>query len=236
MEQTLKNIKLLAESMQNEFNNVSDYIWKSPRLIKHETELEIKKLDWYFPYDPESAKLRWDFQLNKLNRVFPYLIATGNLFCVLSLFEKYLLLIATELEKYTKKTIDSVKGNGTERFFNYFKKLELNLDDIEFYDQVQAAIKIRNCLIHASGFLRWAKQVKELKRLQKSGTYLSKEARNRRKTNCGEFNEVQIVNTDLGEKLQIENEYVFLVSVYLRDFILGLCQSAVLLIHRSNEQ
>ena len=42
----------LATYARIEFEGVSDYIWKSPRLIEHETELELQKLPMYFPNDP----------------------------------------------------------------------------------------------------------------------------------------------------------------------------------------
>lgn len=223
---TSDKLKELAERAYREFTDVSDYIWKSPRLIEHETELEVKKLHTYFPNDQKHAKIRWHFESNKLNSVFPYLIAIGNLFSVMSLFEAYLLLLASELEKRTSIPTKSARGQGVNRLFNYFKDIGINLDQVEPYAQVEAAIKIRNCLTHASGLLTWSIEKQELKRLQKSGTYLSKEHRSLRKNKGGEYDEVRIVTSGLGERLQVNNEYAFVVSGYLRDFFIGLCQSA----------
>ena len=77
----------------HELNDVSDYIYKSPRLLKHERTLEQQKLDAYFPDGGINADIRWRYESKKLNETFPRLIAVGNLFAVLSIFENYVLLL-----------------------------------------------------------------------------------------------------------------------------------------------
>ena len=154
----------LAIYARIEFEGVSDYIWKDPRLIEHETELELQKLPLYFPNDPQIAALRWHRESEKLTRVFPYLIAAGNLFSVVSLFESYLLLLGGNLQNHSGIPLDSVKGQGATRLFNYFKKIiKLPPDAVPLYEQVQAAVKIRNCLAHASGMLAWSRERGALK-------------------------------------------------------------------------
>jgi len=236
MEVASDKLEELAERASQEFSDAADYIWKSPRLITHETELELKKLPAYFPNDPDHAKIRWQFESDKLKRVFPYLIAIGNLFSVVSLFESYLLLFANEIERRTGKPISSVRGHGVNRLFNYFRELGLALEKVENYHQVQAAIKIRNCLAHASGLLKWSREAQELKRIQKSGSYLSKEHRKRRETSGGEYDEVQVVTSGLGERLQVNNEYAFIVTSYLSEFFIGTCQLAASLKQNGNSK
>jgi len=217
----------IADRAYLEFVDISDYIWKSPKLIEHETKSEITKLKTYFPDDENRRKLRWKFESNKLESVFPYLISSGNLSCVLSILETYLMILALELEKDINIQLSSFRGNGINRIFCFFRKLEgINLEKSSHYHQINAAIKIRNCLLHASGMLEWSKDAKELERIQSSGTYLSNEHRNRRKNSGGEFNELCIVNSGFGKKIQVNNSYPHILSSYARDFIISLCQSA----------
>ena len=75
MEEIENQYQKIADRAYLEFTDVADYIWKSPRLIEHETKIETRKLKDYFPNNEEHAKLRWHFESNKLNSVFPYLIA-----------------------------------------------------------------------------------------------------------------------------------------------------------------
>jgi hypothetical protein len=229
-------LETLSKGAYREFNDVSDYIWKSPNLIHHETKVEVEKLKEYFPNNFEGAKIRWRFESQKLNNVFPYLIAVGNLFNVLSLFESYLLLLASEIEKSTNVSINSIRGQGINRLFNYFRRLGIDLEQIEPYHQVQVAIKVRNCLVHASGLLAWSREEKELKRIKKSNSFLSKQHRNLRQTQGSAFDEITIVASSLGDRLQIKNEYALVVSWYLRDFFAGLCQEWALLIQDNNDE
>lgn len=81
----------LEWSAFNELNDVSDYIYKSPRLLTHEKDLEMRKLAAYFPEGGITADIRNHYESIKLNVTFPRLIAMGNLFLVLSVFENYVL-------------------------------------------------------------------------------------------------------------------------------------------------
>jgi hypothetical protein len=219
-------LEKLAQSAFNDFSNTADYIWKSPRLIEHETALEIQKLKDYYPNDPDSKRIRWQFEKRKLSSVFPHLIAIGNLFSVLSLFEMYLLLLANELSKVTSVNVKDTQGQGVYRMLKYLRNIGINTNDLEYYYEIQAAIKIRNCLIHISGFIDWAKDGDEIKRLCKNGSYLNKIHRQRRIEIGDKFDEVELVPTKNGARLEINNNYSFIVTSYLRDYFLNLCKSA----------
>jgi len=213
----------LAKQAQMEFTAASDYIWKSPRLIEHETKLELEKLPVYFPNDPQTAKLRWEFESRNLTKVFPYLIAVGNLFSVASLFETYLLLLGSKLQDHSGLPLESVKGQGVAKLFAYFKELGIPPNSVPLYEQVQAAIRIRNCLAHASGMLAWSRDNKELRRLQASGAYLSREHRDMRIARGGAFDEVRITKSSVGDRLHISNGYSFTVASYLQQYFVALC-------------
>jgi hypothetical protein len=105
----------------SEFNDVGDFIWKSPRFLIHETTLEKEKLKDYFPEGGETARLRWQHESAKLGSTFPYLIAIGNLFSATSLFETYLLLLVELLQETTTITIDKTKGQGFPRACTYLR-------------------------------------------------------------------------------------------------------------------
>ncbi|MCG7851884.1 MAG: hypothetical protein MIO92_05125 [Methanosarcinaceae archaeon] len=219
----IEQIENLCSRAYREFCEVTDFIWKSPNLIKHETEVELKKLDAYFPDNPKAQKERWDYQSRKLNNTFPYMIAVGNLFTVLSLFESYLLLLAINLQSHTGRKVSDEKGQGISRLFNYLKALEFMPSNIPLYQQVQGAIMVRNCFIHASGILSWSRDESKLKKLQESGQYLSPDDRKRRIKSNSPFDELSITTTALGDRMAASNEYAWMVSNYIRDYFSMLC-------------
>jgi hypothetical protein len=90
---------------------------------------------------------------------------------------------------------------------------------LQLSTQVDAALKIRNCLMHASGLLAHSRDAEELRRILKSGTFLLREHRK-------EKGLLRIVETGVGQRLQVANDYPWLLSSYLRDFFLDLCQLA----------
>lgn len=215
----------LLSQIQHEFDSVADYVWKAPRLIKHETELELKKLGEYFPDSPELADFRWRHESRKLNATFPYMIAVGNLFSVASLYETYLLLVATIVDKRLGK-LQTCHGQGQSRINSFFKLAGINYSALETYAAVEAAISIRNCLVHCSGILEWSRENLKLRDLAARGRYLSKEHRDRRIQLGVEFDEVRIAASGLGERLQIDNSYSHLACYYFRDHLLLLASEA----------
>ena len=146
----------LAASAYEEFNNLGDFIYKAPRLVKSERESELAKLERYFPNDSNLRDLRWQAESHNLDHVFPYLIATGNLFALLSLFESYLLALCVGIQSSSTVQIKDIHGTGVGRLFKFLGRLGVAAEDMSLHQQIQAAIKIRNCLIHASGVLSWS--------------------------------------------------------------------------------
>lgn len=215
----------ISSTIYSDFNNAMDYIWKSPRLIENETKVELEKLDIYYPDAPDTAALRWHFESKRLDQVFPYLNSIGNLFGVMSLFEAYLVRIAKVIEDSSGAPISSTKGNGADRLLRYVRSQGIKIEDIGLYPQVVAGIKIRNCLFHATGMLEWSRDEEEIRRLQSSGTYLSREHRDR-KVKSPREDEVRIVKHALGERLQVNNTYAWVLSYYLREFLIEVCSLA----------
>jgi len=223
----IEQIESLCNRAYREFCEATDFIWKSPNLIKHETEVELKKLVTYFPDNPKAQRARWDYHSSKLNNTFPYMIAAGNLFTILSLFESYLLSLAINLQSHTVRKVSDEKGQGIIRIFSYLKTLGLTPSNIPLYQQVQAAIMVRNCFAHASGILSWSRDESKLRKLLESGHYLSPDHRRMRVRNNQPFDELSIATFALGDRVAASNEYAWIVSSYIRDYFSMLCGHVV---------
>jgi hypothetical protein len=208
-----------------EFDTAADYIWKAPGLIQHETVLEAKKLREYFPSGGEIADFRWRRESEKLESCFPYLIAVGNLFSATSLFETYLMLIARILDAHFS-SLSLCRRQGVSRIREFFSRIGLRESNLTTYQVTKNAITIRNCLFHCSGVLSWSRDSESLRILVRDGKYLSVDDRARRLELGGVFDEVQIVDSFLGERIQVDNSYSHLVCAYFRDHLLQLADAA----------
>ena len=217
----------LATRASEEFDNLSDFIWKAPRLVETERELELAKLHLYFPNDPVSRDLRWRDESHNLDHVFPYLIAVGNLFALLSLFESYVLALCSELEPRTPVELSSVNGMGISRLFKFLRRAGAKAEDLPLHQQIQAAISIRNCLIHASGVLSWSRDNNGLRDLQRTINYLSSEHQAVRTAQGGEY--VYLQPSPLGDRLMIRSDYCHLLCFYLKSYFVSLCENAQLM-------
>jgi hypothetical protein len=228
-------IRRLGQRAFFEFEDVADFIWKSPGLIEAEIKSEISKLEAYFPltgdgeHDKEALRLRehrWFHERRKLSGVFPFLMSTGNLFSTIALFETYCLMLCKELQAGSGVSISEAKGIGISRWFKYLSNVGVNWSAVTFCQQVQAALKIRNCLFHASGLLASSRDEAELRKLVSDATYLSPEHRRRRRALQAEFGEVAVALGPLGDQLKITNRYPWLVSYYVREYFVALCDCA----------
>ncbi|OLF74982.1 hypothetical protein AWH60_10135 [Pseudoalteromonas haloplanktis] len=219
------NVKL-AHSAYEEFSDAADYIWKTPRFLESEKEDELAKLPIYFPNHPDIAEKRWEIEGRKIERTFPWLMSRGNLFSIASLYEAYLLLLAKEIEKVTHISLSLTKGQGISKINNYFKTVGLDFKSVPLFEQVDAALKIRNCLFHASGILDYCKKPDQIISIVDNLTFLSEEHRHRRKASDRKVDEVIITTTKFGRRIEIINDYSFLAANYLRDYFIGLCVEA----------
>lgn len=222
-----KGIAKLALSAQSEFDDAADYVWKAPRLVDHERKLELKKLDDYFPNPSEFRERRWEHESRKLEHTFPYMIAVGNVLSTVSLFESYLVLLANEVKPYTSVNLQAIKGRGVGRLFSYFRAVGAFPDRLSLWEQIQAAIKIRNCLAHASGMLDWSRDKDEIRRIHAHAIYLSPDHRRLRTERNRKPDEVVLGDSPLGERLGVTNKYAHLLCSYTRDYYIGLCNAVL---------
>jgi hypothetical protein len=228
----------LASNAFSEFSDVIDYIWKAPRLIESEFKLELEKLKSYFPltgddeHDAQSRKyrkMRWQHEGKKLTGVFPYLMATGNLFIGIALFETYSLMLCKEIDKRSGDSLSDVRGSGISRLFNFLSQTGIDLKNVPLNKQANVAIRIRNCLFHASGLINWSQDESELRRIIATYAFLSTDDLERRKKLKDPSNIVAIIPGILGDQLQITNTYAYIATCYLRNHFCHLCKQAQLI-------
>jgi hypothetical protein len=224
--------KSLAEQAYQDFSDLGDFVWKAPKLLESETELELQKLGKYFPItgnpkrDEEAKRLRairWYFEGRKLFQIFPALIATGNLLNCVSLFESYCLLLCRELEGRSTINLNQIPGLGIARIFRFFTDNGIDVDAIPMHKQLLIAFQICNCLVHAAGLLAWVQNSEQLRSAVAKSDYLS-QFHQQRKNKLEKWTaNVSIVDDSVGERLQISNDYAHLLTAYLRDYFCSLC-------------
>lgn len=225
----------LCNRARREFSTASDFVWKTPRFLEHEAKLEAEKLEEYYHINQNTEKddlvkelrqLRATLEFRKIYLSFPFLMSTGNVFTIFSLFETYCLLLSKHLESLCAIQLKAVPGSGVNRLFKHLLQCGLKLDRVPLRQEVLAAGKIRNCLFHASGLLSLSREEAELRNIVAQTTYLSKEHRQRYLELEKVPNEIRIQSGLLGDQLIVTNDYAWLLCNYLQDHFLGLCKEA----------
>ena len=225
--ESMAQIDRLATQAWREFDAVADFMWKIPSFVEQQREIELLKLFTYFPEDEEGREFRWRHESQKLDGVFPFLISTGNLFSLIALLEVYLLQLCHLIEVSSGVTLKDVKGQGFRRLLAHLRMVGVEPSKVPFWQQVDSALKIRHCFTHSSGFLAYSREDIELRRIARDRIFLSPEHRESRKGKDNEELELAIVPTPLGDRLQIRIYYSFLLSAYVRDFFVGVCEAAM---------
>jgi len=221
---TTAKIRDLSDATAREFSAMLRYIWRSPTLIAQEKSLEASKIEQYFPESPDMAMLRWTIATNELSTTFPRMIATGNLFAALSMLESSMLLLCDILQSNSGRDIRSENGSGINRLFAYLKALGYDPAQVMPYDQVRAALTIRNCLMHANGLLSWAREHQAIREIVSKRTHLDPKTRSRCEASGYGLSHVRLDDSPLGERLVIENLYVHTCCGYLRDYFVSICK------------
>lgn len=212
----------LARDAFNEFSDVLDYIWKSPRLLEAEEKIEIAKLE-EFADTPAVRDFRWRLESRNLYELFPVLMANGNLFMVTSIYELFVFQLATLVEQRRQKPLTEQRGQGLQRTYAYMRDSGVKLSGNPLWAQIEAITKIRNCLTHANGVLRYSRDEGDLRRIVHSRTYLSIEHRGKVRTS--DLAEITISESALGDQLKIQNYFSWIAAVYLRDYFVWLADA-----------
>lgn len=207
-----------------DFGLLLDYIWKSVRLVDHETRLESEKLEAYFPNDPARQERRWRLEGWKLKESFPFLISQGNFLSAMALFETRLLLLVKILERCVSQRLDDVRGQGTSRSLAFFAALGVLPSRVPAWEQVSAAIAIRNCVIHAGGGLQYFRGQTALRAVIAENRFLTPDIRERaKKEGFGKEFVTLFHHQALGERVVISSRYAHRLTGLLRDYLLDLC-------------
>ena len=214
----------------DDFSALLDYVWKSPRFVQYEADLEEKKLEAYFPKAEADANPRVDFlrrarkhfEDDKLHRHFPRYIATSNLFLATSLFEHYLLSICRKAEKSCEQKIADQRGNGCERFFRFLKEIGFETYDAYLYNQVDAALTIRNAMLHANGDLRLSRERRKVENICNKELFIEPSRRKIGNGMADEWGKEEIsISSDLNY-VNINNFYSYRATAYYRDYLLDV--------------
>lgn len=214
----------LVAFAQLEFNHAIDYVWKAPALIETLAKEEEDKLKG--KANRSRARVLRLWEQVKLKQIFPEFVAQGGLFLVCSLFEARVLQLAVEMRR-TLGLTERRPGKGVTSWLNYLHDhVGVDKSSIPPWSQVDAAFKIRNCLMHAQGAIQLSRDATEIRRIVASGTFLVDGHKKRLSANP--VAEVEIKETVLGERLVISNGYSWLVGSYLRDYFSNLCQATEL--------
>ncbi|MGL3108532.1 hypothetical protein [Bradyrhizobium sp. BR 1432] len=142
-EQELHDLfRRLASRVLHEFDNLGDYIWKTPNLIEHERAVEEEKLRSYFPTtgDPKQDEVaqrlrdtRWFYEFEKLFVSFPNWMSSGNLFLALGLFESYCLRLVRLIEQRSKLSLVDAKGRGTSKMLAFLVSSGIDVFTLSYY-------------------------------------------------------------------------------------------------------
>ena len=116
-------------------------------------------------------------------------------------------------------------GNGFERYMSFLGKMvSVPRDKLTLWTQISRFATIRNCIVHASGFVEFSKEENQIRSIVQDRSYLKKEhIKNIEKIEKEENKNIRpfhIENTDNGERLIIELDYSHNICIYGRDFLM----------------
>ncbi len=220
----------IRSDILEDFNALLDYIWKSPRFIRYESEFEEKKLEGYFPEEEAKSDPHVEFLRNarkyfedKQLLRFPRYISTSNLFLATSLFEHYLYAICRGFEQLCDCKVTEQRGNGCERFFRFLEKAGLKPRNAPLYVQVDAALTIRNTLLHANGDLRLSRERQKVEDISNRKLFMEPDRRKSPGMTDDWGNKEVYISSD-NDHMNINNFYSYRAAVQYREYLLDISQ------------
>lgn len=215
-----------------EFEALSDYLWKLPRFIEAEEEIERQKLFDYFPSsdDPEVNErnkqlrlIRFAHEFGLLRQTFPQAMGASCLVHLISCFEFNLLQIARDHEARTGIDLKSAIGRqpSSRKLLTYIKTASRrNPPPTQQY--VDEAIHFRNCLVHAGGLIAVSTNSDHLRRVLDKKLFWPQEWRFR-EDNPKYDEQPRLISSDLGDRLFIPMLYTFWLCHVIKEVLLQLC-------------
>ena len=218
MDTTISRLRDQIEELHQaafwDFYFLSDYIWKIPDFLSADFRREIRKALAYHQDEPDMLKSRLNLEKQKILNSFSYHMTIGNLLQVVSIFEVYALLLARIIEPVSGISLSEVKKKyGIWKTLEYFRLVGLVPFGYINWEQISALIRVRNCFVHASGFLNYCKDSKKIQEIIKNKRFLPKDILDRRyQKKLGTDDLSVITDGPLGPRIQIKHEYVHYAS------------------------
>jgi hypothetical protein len=218
-------IEEMTLRLYSEFDALSDYIWKTPKFIDQEIDLERQKLREYFPESEDVAENELRQQLRSIRAAaegrklfldFPRYLAASNLFLSASVFEHHLHLHCKQIENSSSTKISDLRGNGVLRYFAYLRQIGLDVGACVYYEQVCAAVTIRNAMLHANGLLELSRDSAKIKNIVKNRLYRPKSLR------LSTEAEAEVSITEAPHRIVVTNNYAHQANHYFRQFLLSI--------------
>lgn len=210
-----------------EFQALSDYIFKSPRLLEAEKKLEKEKLDAYHPADDPSEQnqrlrlTRAVIEFGNLNTRFPVFQRTSNLLIATSLFEHHMVKLARR---------DSARRNrplradpGVVEVLAYVEKWGSGFPEAETLGPAKAIVKLRNRLVHSGGFLTNSPKCKEVREIIRTKSYASRWHREHWGANFPDLHPAFVSPHKDGEVIRLDENFAFLSCSYFSDLHFEAC-------------
>lgn len=223
--ETSEQITKLAFQISSEMSEIADYVWKSPRLLEHETKIELQKVsDMKAVGSERTAAMRWSFEHKKLSETFPHLIAVANLYMSVSACENHILSLLTLL-RMRQSPPTAARSAGLIQHLGACREFGMKPEDSPYYQQVLSIVEIRNCLMHANGFLDASKKRANIEAIVRERKYVDGDLKRYWKENGISPSENIWIATDVdGVRLDIDNMFSYHSCYFLREFSIGLCK------------
>jgi hypothetical protein len=233
----ITDIEHFCRESYDEFSHLGDYIWKMYQQIDSIRQVELRKLDDYFPNDPIARAWRWKRESERLDYIYPLAFNYSAVVQIFLTFETRLRRTCDLIYETKKLPIRAkeLSGSTIERYLTYLDKFAgVEKIKLTLWQQIVALTKIRNCIVHTSGFFQDSSDSDAIRRLIKDRDYLSVEHRHRRrslqeKTGKVTPSELMIESTESGERIVVTMDYSFVACSYCRDSLLEIFQLAGLI-------
>lgn len=226
----------LFASIWWEGESLSDCIWKLNGQISDLRKDELSKLDAYFPEEGPDRALRWRLESRKLDYSFPLFLNYSFVTTTFALTEAFLIKTCELVHLITGSPIRvrQLAGSKLDRCFDYlrhFGGLDTNL--LELYEPIKALSSIRNCIVHAAGFVRESRDDRELRQIISERKYLSKTHRLRRdeldkRDGKTRQPEIIIVEDHNAERLFLREDYAHVAGGYFRNLLFEIFEQTKL--------
>ncbi len=224
-----------SRGIMEAFSTLADYIWKTPSFLGAELENEKEKLSTYFPFngnadnDEQMRRLRntrFALEFPKLLLDFPVYMAHANFLIAFAHYEDQLSSILDSLSK--KEDFADVRKfqKSARKMLGYIERNVDKSDPYNLSEKIKSAIHIRNCLIHANGFVRRVDAPDELEKIIRQRLYLpqrKESAANAQHEKIeNEKDYIRIEDTKHGPRIIIDNLYAWRACVLFRNHLLGV--------------